>query len=181
MTHHNDTKKALIFTDGACLGNGQPNPKAGFAFHHGLVRTEPAVVHGRLEQKGPFGDDAVQSSNRAELRAIIAALRFRFWKGEGFDSLVIATDSSYAVDGVTKWCKTWIKNGWQTNAKADVKNRDLWEALLGEVERAKGNGLTLYFWHIPREWNIVADAAAREGATRDDAPKDWQEIHGVAF
>jgi ribonuclease HI len=31
----------------------------------------------RLENEGPFGDPSPQTSNRAELRAVIAALRFR--------------------------------------------------------------------------------------------------------
>lgn len=56
---HQDKQKILIFTNGACLNNGQPNPRAGWAFVHG-PRTasdhglDPArIVSGRLENKGP--------------------------------------------------------------------------------------------------------------------------------
>lgn len=132
-----------------------------------------------MEKKGPFGDDSDQTSNRAELRAVIAALRFRYWPGEGFHTLVIATDSEYVVQGSTKWAKKWVKNSWVTRGRVSVKNRDLWEALLGEIERYKDEGMAVEFWKIPREWNMVADAAAKEAAANGEAPVEWGEIIGV--
>ncbi|KJZ70661.1 hypothetical protein HIM_09934 [Hirsutella minnesotensis 3608] len=154
-TFRNDDGKVLIRADGACLNNGQPNPKAGWAFWHGLNPSgKRLVASGRLEKRGPFGDDSIQSSNRAELRAVIAALRFRHWPGEGFHTIVIATDSEYVVEGSTKWAKTWAENGWMTRGGVDVKNRDLWELLLGEIEGYKDYGMAVQFWKIPRDWNI---------------------------
>ena len=94
------------------MNNGQANPKAGWDFWHGLGPSgNTLVVSGRLEKKGPFGDNSIQTSNRAELRAVIAALQFRYWPGEGFYTFVVATDSEYVVEGSTKWAKTWAKNG----------------------------------------------------------------------
>ena len=62
-----------------------PDPKAGWAFVHGPgTDGKPLISSGRLESKGPFGEDNIPSSNRAELRAVIAALRFRHWVGEGY-------------------------------------------------------------------------------------------------
>ncbi|KAK3358185.1 ribonuclease H-like domain-containing protein [Lasiosphaeria hispida] len=176
----NDAGKGLIRTDGACLGNGQQNPKAGWAFWHGIGPSGNILVaSGRLEKKGPFGDDSTQTSNRAELRAVIAALRFRYWPGEGFHTLVVATDSEYAVEGSTKWAKTWVENGWVKRGGGDVKNRDLWEALLGEIARYRDEGMAVEFWRIPREWNSVADAAAKEAAAKEDAPNVWAEVLGM--
>jgi ribonuclease HI len=137
------------------------------------------VVSGRLEKKGPFGDDGDQTSNRAELRAVIAALRFRHWTGEGFHTLVIATDSAYTAEGSTKWAKTWVKNGWTTHTGAEVKNKDLWTALLGEVERWKDEGMAVQFWRIPREWNDVVDAAAKTACVEMDAPNRWEDVLGA--
>lgn len=137
-------------TDGACLNNGQANPRAGWAFVQGLsLEGEPLVVSGRLEQQGPWGDDGLQTSNRAELRAVIAALRFRHWPGEGFRRIVIATDSEYIVDGSTQWARTWVRNNWRTTGRmgdgyASVKNKDLWEMLLGGCERAHDGGLAVH-------------------------------------
>lgn len=149
---------------------------------HGVDRTgAPSIVSGRLENQGPFGEDGVQSSNRAELRAVIAALRFRNWAGEGFHTMVIATDSEYTAEGSTKWATTWMKNGWKTSGHAAVKNKDLWEILLGEVERHKDAGLTIHFWRIPRGWNTVADEAAKKAAAGDDAPAEWREVFGICL
>lgn len=110
-----DDEICLLCTDGACLNNGQANPKAGWAFVFGspadpgpfplLVQSTtrtPRVCQGRLELEGPFGDRCQQASNRAELRAELAALRARVWYGEGFHTVVIATDSEYAVKGATE-------------------------------------------------------------------------------
>ncbi|KAI4864679.1 ribonuclease H-like protein [Hypoxylon rubiginosum] len=177
--HRDERRSALILTDGACLNNGQPNPRAGWAFVHGMgLSGEPAIVSNRLENKGPFGDEGVQSSNRAELRAVIAALRFRHWPGEGIRTMTIATDSEYVVEGSTKWARTWVNNGWKTNANADVKNRDLWEMLLGEVEKWDDAGLSIRFWRIPREWNETADAAAKNAASEDTSYEEWVDVKG---
>ncbi len=120
----------------------------------------------------------MQTSNRAELRAVIAALRFRHWPAH-FHTVVIATDSAYTVEGSTKWAKTWVKHGWTSSGGVAVKNRDLWEALLGEIERRKEDGTTVEFWRIPREWNTVADAAAKAAAAEKDAPDKWCDVFGV--
>jgi ribonuclease HI len=162
------------------LNNGQPNPKAGWAFWHGLTPSGKRIVaSGRLEKKGPFGDDGIQSSNRTELRAVIAALGFRYWPGEGFHTIVFATDSEYVVEGSTNWAKTWVENGWKTSKGTGVKNRDLWEALLGEIERYQGEGMAVEFWHIPRAFNATADAAAKEAAAQFDAPDEWAQVIGL--
>ncbi|KAK0730255.1 hypothetical protein B0H67DRAFT_452205, partial [Lasiosphaeris hirsuta] len=47
------------------------------------------------------------TNNHAELRAAIAALEFRCWWGEGWERIVIATDSKYVADGATAWLLSW--------------------------------------------------------------------------
>ena len=176
----NDCQKLLVYTDGACANNGQPNSRAGWAVVYGPpIRgggSGSYMVSGRLEDKGPFGDDNVATSNRAELRAAIAALRLCDWRGEGFDSVVIATDSSYVVDGATGWTKGWLRNRWMTRTGSNVKNRDLWELLLGEVETWMERGLRVELWKIPRELNGDADAAAKEAANEGCPIAEFQDI-----
>ncbi|KAI1159043.1 ribonuclease H-like protein [Nemania serpens] len=175
--HRLDPRKVLILTDGACLNNGMPNPKSGWAFVHGPGLTgQPALIaSGRLEYQGPFGDPSIQSSNRAELRAVIAALRFRDWTADGFNTVVIATDSEYVTAGSTAWARSWVRNGWRTAGKGDVKNKDLWEMLLGEVERLDEEGLSIQFWRISRDLNQVADAAAKKAAAEDELRDEWTD------
>lgn len=172
-------------TDGACLNNGQANPKAGWAFFQGLsIDGQPRVVSGALERQGPWGDDALQTSNRAELRAAIAALQFRHWPAEGFSTVVVATDSEYVVEGSTKWAKTWVQNSWMKRAQkgaesVGVKNKDLWEVLLGECERYRRKGLAIQFWRMPREWNTLADEGAKKAAAEEEAPAKWITVCGL--
>jgi ribonuclease HI len=45
--------------------------------------------------------------------------------------IVIYTDSSYLINGITKWVKGWKRNGWLTKTRQDVVNRDVWEMLDG--------------------------------------------------
>ncbi|OIW23227.1 hypothetical protein CONLIGDRAFT_693786 [Coniochaeta ligniaria NRRL 30616] len=180
FVYRNDHQKVLVYTDGACANNGQPNPRAGWAVVYGPPNrgggSNYYIVSGRLEDKGPFGDDSMATSNRAELRAVIAALRLCDWRGEGFDSIVIATDSSYVVDGATGWAKGWMRNGWKTRTGSDVKNRDLWELLLGEVESWMEHGLRVELWKVPREVNGDADGAAKEASNKGYPSTEFRDI-----
>ncbi|RHZ52141.1 hypothetical protein CDV55_102055 [Aspergillus turcosus] len=172
----------LIYTDGACLGNGQANPRAGC----GVVFREARP--GRrghlavpLERQGPTGHPRPQTSNRAELRAAIMALQFRYWPGEGWTKVVIATDSEYVVEGATSWVKGWLRNGWRTRSGRPVKNKDLWKCLLGCCEelattRAKTK---VEFWRIPREWNAEADGWAKHAAAQDERATVFLKLSGV--
>lgn len=175
---HDDSQQMLIYADGACLYNGQANARAGWAFVLKPTRDGHVHVSGRLENKGPFGDPSDQTSNRAELRAILAALRFRHWTGEGFKALVLATDSEYVAKGATQWTRTWLRNGWRTSTGA-VKNKDLWEMLLGEVERWDYWGLKIQFWTIPRAFNEVADRAAKHAAQEEHSHDEYRDISGI--
>ncbi|KAI4594047.1 hypothetical protein KJ359_008837 [Pestalotiopsis sp. 9143b] len=164
---------ALAYVDGACSNNGMQNPKAGWAVVYGPGNA--LTVSGRLEMKGPFGEPSVATSNRAELRASIAALRLTHWRKEGFDTLVIATDSTYVVDGATQWIKSWLRKEWRKSSGERVKNRDLWEILLGEVERWHDQGLKVELWRIPRELNTKADKAAKEAANESTINSEFQD------
>ncbi|KXS17303.1 ribonuclease H-like protein [Gonapodya prolifera JEL478] len=186
LVHRGDPQACLVFTDGACLGNGGANPRAGWAFVHGKSgkgrNATYHIVQNRLERTGVFGvGRTIQTSNRAELRAVIAALRFNNWRSEGFRRLVIATDSEYVVEGATNWARSWVRRGWCTRTGDPVKNKDLWELLLGQVERSRSSGLEVELWRVPREWNEVADEAAKEAAAEGGAPLEFHDVVGLEF
>ncbi|KAH6913622.1 ribonuclease H-like domain-containing protein, partial [Coprinopsis sp. MPI-PUGE-AT-0042] len=158
----------LIFIDGACLDNGaEPEaprqPRAGVG-----------IVYGPKETNAPFEitlrqDDTKHTSNRAELSAAISVLTgMRFWPGEGFDNLVLATDSEYLVLGICERIHQWIARGWKTRAGKEVANRDLWEKLLAGIRKLEKSGCHIQFWLIPRDLN-EADAYAKAAAAKADA------------
>jgi ribonuclease HI len=181
FVHQSNHRDLLIYTDGACLNNGQPDPAAGWGFVFRASepdRPEMGRVSGRLEDHGPSGEPHPQTSNRAELRAVIAVLQFRAWFGEGWTRLVIATDSEYVTKGATEWVRTWGRNGWVTSNNTAVKNRDLWEELLGEAIGFRERGMEICFWRIPRACNEEADRLAKAGA-REERHREFYAVIGV--
>lgn len=60
-----------------------------------------------------------------------------------------------------------------------VKNKDLWQALLGGFERWEDRGMKTKFWRIPRECNTEADRFAKEVAASGDLVQEFGDILGV--
>lgn len=148
-----------------------PGATAGY----GIKWSPQHTVSQRLEGDGP------ETSNRAELRAAIAALTLREWDGEGFDTVVLACDSEYVVLGLSERIQKWIERGWRTASGSPVMNRDLWEMLLAELERKNMAGIMVKFWWIPRGSNEEADRLAKAGALkgRDSSMDDICFIEGI--
>lgn len=163
-------REMLIFIDGSCLGNGTPGARAGF----GVQWSPTDNLSCRLE------GDGYETSNRAELRAAIAALSVRAWNGEGFDTVVLACDSEYVVLGICERVQTWIHRGWRTAAGRPVMNQDLWEMLLEKLEEKDDAGIMVKFWRIPRGFNDEADQLAKDGALKERSPTMTQ-IYAVDY
>lgn len=121
--------KVIIFTDGSSRGNPGPG-----GFGAIIVSGERVIELGGREKH--------TTNNRMELTAAIEALSY-------FNShllstlnpnpytLIIYSDSSYVINGITKWVFGWQKSGWITKTKDEVLNRDLWEKLLGLTQGKK--------------------------------------------
>ena len=147
----------LIFVDGSALNNGSQNARAGYGVVFAPLEWS-LPISDRLEQDGH-----PQTSNRAELRAVLASLSIRFWAGEGFSRIVLACDSEYVVKGISEWIFKWRKNGWVTSAGKPVVNQDLWKMLEAKLREMEKSGMLVLFWKIPRQWN-EADEYAKAGA-----------------
>ena len=147
----------LMFVDGSALNNGLPIARAGYGVVFAPLQWASPISN-RLEQDGH-----PQTSNRAELRAVLASLTLRFWAGEGFSRIVLACDSEYVVKGISVWIFKWRRNGWKTTTGNSVANQDLWKMLEARLREMEGRGMLVQFWKIPREWN-EADEYAKAGA-----------------
>lgn len=112
-------KEVTIYTDGACSGN--PGPGGwGAILIYGPYRKELS------------GGEQETTNNRMELTAAIQALK----KLKEPCKVSLYSDSAYLVNGMRQgWYRKWQRNGWLTGNKQPVENRDLWEALLREIER----------------------------------------------
>ncbi|KAJ5281650.1 hypothetical protein N7478_007022 [Penicillium angulare] len=160
--------KFLVCTDGACLRNGAHDANAGCAFVFARPSKWPYfnVVRFLLEDRDLNNQMHRRTSNRAELRAAIHACQVPEWTREGFDTMVIATDSEYVVKGATEWIHDWIKNGWWRSPGNPVEDRDLWEWLLREMDRLAKMGISVEYWHISRKLNEIADRHAKIAARK---------------
>lgn len=113
-----------IFTDGACSGN--PGPGGWGAII--------ATPDGKVLELG--GREEPTTNNRMELGGVIASLRaVSAMPGVA----LVHSDSTYVIEGITKWILGWKRRGWTTAAGDPVKNEDLWRTLEAVVaERGRG-------------------------------------------
>jgi ribonuclease HI len=110
-------KQIIIFSDGSSKGNPGPGGWGAIILSDGMV-----IEIG--------GADKHTTNNRMELLAIISALESLGHSMSKLGEIVINTDSSYVINGITKWVKGWQKNNWKTKQKTDVVNKDLWKKLI---------------------------------------------------
>jgi len=129
----------IIFSDGSSRGN--PGPGGWGAI---------VATHGKVVELG--GREEHTTNNKMELAGAINALK----KVESKKDIILNTDSSYVINGMTKWIFGWQKNGWRNSMKEEVANRDLWEEL---IKVSKGKKI---------KWNYVAGHSDIPGNERCD-------------
>ncbi|GMG42487.1 unnamed protein product [Aspergillus oryzae var. brunneus] len=88
------------------------------------------------------------------------------------------TPQSLFPPGISTNASPHIRTDWKTSMGAAVKNRDLWDCLLGEMEKWDSNGMQVKFWRIPRDWNTDTDYHARHAAS-EDTRGGFQDIKGI--
>ncbi|HEV8394568.1 MAG TPA: RNase H family protein [Vicinamibacterales bacterium] len=136
-----------LFTDGAAKGNPGPG---GW----GAIVVTP---DGHILELG--GGSPHTTNNKMELGGAIAALRHVADRPE---PVVIYTDSTYLIQGITQWVWGWRKRGWRTAQGTDVLNRDLWEEL-SALTGARPRGSLDWRWvrgHIGTPGNERCDEIA---------------------
>ena len=137
--------EVVIYTDGACSGNPGPG---GWG----------VVLRWNGTEKELHGGDPQTTNNRMELMAAIQALEALNRPSR----VQLHTDSTYLLNGITKWIEAWQRNGWRTSARKPVKNEDLWRRLIATMN---GHEVS-WLWvkgHAGEEGNERADALARLG------------------
>ena len=154
----------IIYTDGSSLGN--PGPGG-----YGCV-----IV---FQEKGlvvELGAHArATTNNKMELTAIVTALDYLKQHRVSPDShIVIHTDSSYAINGITKWVFGWLKNNWVTVAKSPVLNSEIWKQLVP----LKNNFKNVIFEHVKGHSGIWGNERCDMIATSFAANMSIDLFHG---
>ena len=134
-----------FITDGACSGNPGPG---GWCV---IIKKDDKVNEF-------FGGDLETTNNKMELTAVI----------KGFENLnnasevLVKTDSTYVINGITKWLPNWKAKGWINSAKKPVANKDLWKQLEYLISDHKVDWLWVK-GHSGDDENERADELARKG------------------
>lgn len=126
----------IVYTDGACSGNGTDNQIGGIGIHF------PGKEFTDVSEK-VIG----QSNNYCELLAIKVALEMTNGQAS-----IIYTDSLYAVNSLTKWMSKWKVDG-------TMSTRPNSELLL-TIESLLGSTKLVHIKRSTHEGNTIADRLA---------------------
>ena len=141
-------KKVILYTDGACSGNPGPGGYGAILIYNGI-------------EKEISGGEKSTTNNKMEMMAVIKGLEMLKEPCE----VKVYSDSAYVVNSIQKgWIYSWKKNNWKKADKSKVKNIDLWERLLSQLEIHKVEFLKVK-GHADDELNNRCDrlaVAARE-------------------
>ncbi|CAL8578857.1 hypothetical protein XPA_004628 [Xanthoria parietina] len=167
----------LIFTDGACRNNGQPGATAGIGVAMGTGWQYAVPITANMDR------GQRRTSSRAELLAALSGLRLMVAADqlqqlkqletsgpptEERQSWVIATDSEYVVKGMTEWLPAWKNNKMRNGRNVKPANLDLFLQLDAALANEEMKGAKIGFWHVPREYNSMADTLAKQAAQLGD-------------
>ena len=104
----------------------------------GTAQLSMTIVETGGERRELSGGSPHSTNNIMEMTAAIEAIRL-IPPGA---RVTLTTDSQYLKNGITRWIRTWKRNGWRTAAGDAVKNRALW----GELESLVGARQVAWEW-----------------------------------
>ncbi|MEI6345692.1 MAG: RNase H family protein [bacterium] len=174
-----------IFTDGASRGNPGPG---GWGFVSVYEKADASGVVGRCVKEGG-GAERVATNNQMELLAALRALEYvSTQKKSGAvvaDDVVVHSDSSYMINGITKWVAGWKRKGWITSTKTPVENRELWEGLDAVTAHLNADGIQVRWQyvggHIGVKGNERCDVIATALATGKEVVPALYNGHFSAY
>ncbi len=138
-------KKVILYTDGACSGNPGPGGYAAILIYNNI-------------EKEVVGGEKNTTNNKMEMMAVIKGLEMLKEPCE----VDVYSDSAYVVNSIEKgWIFSWKKNGWKKADKKPVKNVELWEKLLKQLDTHKVTFLKVK-GHANDELNNRCDRLAVE-------------------
>lgn len=138
-------KKVDIYTDGACSGNPGAGGYCAILIYNGIEK----VISGSEEET---------TNNRMELIAVIEGLKALKEKC----SVNLYSDSQYVINAINeRWLTQWVKSGWRSSSKNNIKNVDLWKALIPLIEKHDVKFIKVK-GHADNEYNNRCDKIAVE-------------------
>ncbi|MBN8536406.1 MAG: viroplasmin family protein [Deltaproteobacteria bacterium] len=142
-------ENVIVFTDGACSGNPGPGGWASIICYDGKEVLELA------------GAKKSTTNNQMEMFSVLESLKEVLEKKTGIQKdtrIHIYTDSTYVINGATKWMWGWSRKNWMNSEGKPVANKEIWEQ---------------FFFHIKNNrqrinWNYVRGHTGVIGNERCD-------------
>lgn len=107
----------VIFTDGACKGNGTSAAVASWAFVVCQNGSPVVQLAGVVEPVDTPGKVHKSSNQRGELTAVLRALE---WLRDNLQPALIVSDSEYSIKTLTEWAPKWLASKWAKAANVDL-------------------------------------------------------------
>ena len=112
------------------------------------------------------GKEPYSTNNRMELTAFLSALENIDTIETGHTKVIIYTDSAYVSNCFNqKWYVNWMKNGWRTSDRQEVKNQDLWTRIIALYIKLKDRfnlEILKVKSHGSNKWNNYVDLLAQK-------------------
>jgi ribonuclease HI len=158
----------VVYSDGACKGNGRAGSVAGIGVWWGPDDSR------NLAERCP-GD---QTNNRAELIAILRVLETTPISTK---PLLIKSDSRYSLDCLKSWIFKWKKNGFRNAQGEAVKNAGIIRCTSIQLDIRARYGQKIRLQHVKGHSGDVgndgADAMANRGALLPAVKeRDWEAL-----
>ena len=131
-----------IYADGAHRGSTDVSAYAYYLKYKSLEKISGGAVMSATNQM-------------MEIKAVVEGLKTI--KKPNMPIKVI-TDSRYIVDCMNKkWYTGWQRNGWHNSKGEPVKNKELWEELINQIQRFSFLSFEWVRSHNTNEGNICVD------------------------
>ena len=157
---------SIAYTDGCCLNHAQAGIGVFFPNHQHLNISEPLDDNIATNQSNNI------TNQTAEVEAILRAIETAI--NQNFPAIVIFSDSDYAINSLTSWYKTWMRNGWRNSNGQRVTHEQQFKQILNMIGQT---GITVNYefvrGHSGNHGNDMADRLANEGA-RMQQPQVYQ-------
>ncbi|KAF9486433.1 ribonuclease H-like protein [Pholiota conissans] len=158
----------IVYSDGACKGNGKIGSVAGVGVWWGPNDKR------NIAERCP----GEQTNNRAELIAILRVLETTPITKK---PLLIRTDSQYSINCFRNWVPNWKRNHWKTSQGGDVKNAGIIRCIDKHLDLRGLRGQKVVFEYVKGHsgdiGNDGADLMANHGTVKPDCPeRDWKAL-----
>ena len=140
----------IIYTDGACSGNGTNKSKGGYGVV--ICDDEGRIIHTYQH----FEENT--TNNRQELKAILYAL-LTYGKKK-YSCPIVYSDSAYCVNTLNSWMWNWQKKGWLKSDNKVPENLDLIQTYYDFCQAGYKINLQKIKGHSSNLYNELADALA---------------------